>query len=715
MLDSGFITPLDFGATGDGVADDTLELQKALDSTYNVIDLAGKTYKVTAQLTLTRSDVILRNGKITYGGTQKNLHSILYVYGSTGGAATHAITANTKIGSNVVTVHTDNIVTYAVGDWVNIVGTTDITSNSSSYYHGELHKIVSINNTAGTFETLSPMVGNMKTAHSVTVQKQATVLENIVIDNLTITGNGVTSTTLSNALDTSSGSSNVVVNHSAHGLVNTDEIYIAQAATTNAITGAQLKGKFAVSSVSTNAYTITTTGTADATATGGGGTATSVTYGQNRGILVALAHNLKVSNCTFKSMSYGIEIDHVNVASIHSNIFTGPSFPRSSSGVTVYGHSTNVRIFDNKIFYVGQGIKIGGTTGTTSNVYVYGNTLNNIEARGILTYYNTKLIKIRDNTISHRNRFTDDSNWSYGVLVLGWEGEVIDNSIEGFTYVGIRYVPRQIIDTVYGDTPTSTSSEIATSYNPFPSITIKGNRLMGSHTTKASYGVWLENAIKGEGHVTGTRLSDNYIYGCHTNVFFNNETVSGSSSTPGFKDTIVTGNIFLGTPNSSTATPHGIRFANDSGSVGHVQRTVLSNNIFDTRASVADLGTASLIDFRDGAVRFDFSNSSVMGNILTASAPIAALTYAMIFASTTSDTTQTTERVTLLGNNFLNYSDKDTAGKNMATFDILQYVTASDKSLMVGTPVGNHAADTGAYWGLNMWGNTDSTTWAGTT
>ena len=43
MIDIGTITPLDFGANGDGTSNDATTLQLALDSTSNsVLDLAGK-------------------------------------------------------------------------------------------------------------------------------------------------------------------------------------------------------------------------------------------------------------------------------------------------------------------------------------------------------------------------------------------------------------------------------------------------------------------------------------------------------------------------------------------------------------------------------------------------------------------------------------------------------------------------------------------------
>lgn len=57
-----------FNAAADGVTDDTLALsnciQSAATSTSRQIDLQGKTYLITSQLTMTNTDMVLRNGKL---------------------------------------------------------------------------------------------------------------------------------------------------------------------------------------------------------------------------------------------------------------------------------------------------------------------------------------------------------------------------------------------------------------------------------------------------------------------------------------------------------------------------------------------------------------------------------------------------------------------------------------------------------------------------
>jgi hypothetical protein len=711
MLDSGFITPLDFGATGDGVADDTVELQKALDSSYNVIDLAGKTYKITTQLTLRRSDVILRNGKIVYAGTERNLHSVLYIYGTTGSATAHVITADTKIGSNIITVGASAVVNFSVGDWVKIVGTTDITG-AQGYYHGELHKIISVNTTGGTFKTLSTMVGNMKIAHGVTVQKMETVIENITIDNVIITGNGVVETTLADSITTELGQSTVVISHTGHPLNSADQIYIAQAVDTGGITAAQLTGEFTISSTTTDTYTITTTGTATSTVAGGGGSATVGIYGQNRGINAALLHNLKVLNCTINDCGYGIEADYLSTGSIAENIINGYGYPKSGRGISVYSFCSNIKISDNRIFSFSRGVRLGGSAGTTSNIYVCNNTMENIGYLGIYQTYATRNIIIKANKMTFCNRFTDGHIFSYGILTKGWGIEIYDNTLSGFSNYGIRCHLIHGYDVVYGDT--TTSSTISTSYNPNPYITIKGNTFLGSQTVNPKYGIWIENGIVGEGHIVGNRISDNHIYGCHTSLAINNAT-EATASLPGLKDTIITGNILRATPDATRTVPQGIYCFNDSATVGQLKRSILSNNIFDTKAPVAVLGNSDFISFYDASPEtwFDLSLSSFMGNIISSSLEITEPISAVKFATTTSDNNQTTERCCFIGNVFKNYCS--VSNNNNTKYDLLQNKNAADKSLFVGQSSGGHSADTGAYWGLNSWGNTPSTTWSGTT
>ena len=705
MLDSGFITPLDFGAIGDDSNDDTTAVQSALDSTYGVVDLAGKTYKVTSTLTLTRSNVIIRNGTIRYAGTENTVTNILHIYGTKGSNDNNALTGNTSIGETTVTVGTTNIGDYSAGDWVDLIGTADVSSNSGGYIHGELHKIHSVDAAGGTFELLTPVIGNLKTSDSTTAQVIQTMLENITLDNVTIKAVEATETSLgANPLATTNGDATVTITTpSAHGLLTGDTIYLSQASSTGGITGAQLRGSFVITKLDATTLSIEAPTTATATVASGGGSSIKMLNGSNVALAIDQVTDVTIKNCKLTDVGYGIDLESVTVCSIENCRFSGPGFP-DHKALRLQELCSKVTIKDNNFLFPGYGVYVGATTASCYDINIHDNNFDNVNNTGIHTTTNTASVRMHSNTMSLRNRFTDESNFSQGIVDHSWNGEITSNTIEGVTYRGIYSDTYFTIDDIFGGDEGALSS----TYLPYPTMRISGNTILSSASTKGEHAIYILNSIVGDGHVYGLRITDNYCFGFHCGLMFKNTGSGVTTGNPGWKDSIITNNVFLGTVNSNSTSPQGIEFLNDSNvSASQLSTSVFSNNVFDTRGSAADINRADNIDFYDtsNSEYLEFSQSSFVGNIVSASN--STTSKAIVLSTSTSDPSQTSDRLCMLGNVFVNFGNTDTEN------DIFCTITG-DSNYIVGVPTGNTSADTGTYWGLNCWSSIGDSGWTGT-
>jgi hypothetical protein len=184
-----FINPISFGAVGDGSTDDTTALTNTINAASGkTIDLLGKTYKVTTTLSLL-SDTHLRNGKITFA-TAADSDVLFEAYGSVG--TQYTLTAAPTKGATSVAV--SSATGLAAGDWC-FLQSTDNFSSSDSSKKGEWIRVLSV---SGLTINLEQKV-RQTYATSYTMYKP-TMLSNITLEGLTLTGNGYTGSAAQYAL-----------------------------------------------------------------------------------------------------------------------------------------------------------------------------------------------------------------------------------------------------------------------------------------------------------------------------------------------------------------------------------------------------------------------------------------------------------------------------------------------------------------------------------
>lgn len=176
-----FINPISYGAAGDGSTDDTTALTNTINAASGrTIDLLGKTYKVTTTLSLL-SDTHLRNGKITFA-TAADGDVLFEAYGSTG--TQYTLTAAPTKGATSVAV--SDATGLAAGDWC-FLQSADNFSSSDSSKKGEWVQVLSV---ASLTINLTQKI--RQTYATTYTMYKPTMLSNITLEGLTLTGNGYT-------------------------------------------------------------------------------------------------------------------------------------------------------------------------------------------------------------------------------------------------------------------------------------------------------------------------------------------------------------------------------------------------------------------------------------------------------------------------------------------------------------------------------------------
>jgi hypothetical protein len=164
----------DFGAVGDGIANDTAAIQAAVTAAKNIIVPTG-TYKITSNINLTSNQTIECEADVIFDVSSAPNQTIVF-YGAGSFGSTYSLTANAVVGATTLTLTSGDAANFAANDWIQIYSNTIYDAGYAATKIGEMVQIDSVS--SGTINLKTPLAGGDYTTAQSAVIRKATFIEN---------------------------------------------------------------------------------------------------------------------------------------------------------------------------------------------------------------------------------------------------------------------------------------------------------------------------------------------------------------------------------------------------------------------------------------------------------------------------------------------------------------------------------------------------------